>query len=150
MAEDEKLITESFSLAGVSIFTVFDADQVPLDDGTCARSGESKIFTVGTVTALGYSFDTFGNRDRYTTISDFTTPPFVEQSATANPDVGDPEHADEITDALAAIRDELKTLQSDRCRYANYTQNIKTIRSDTGMVFVAPIPLCIDPNLKGF
>lgn len=148
---NEKVITEAFSLSGITIFTAFEPTDVTNSDGTCSRGGRSKVFIVGTVTALGYSYETVAAggsvRTRYTEIPQFTTPPFVEQSATANPDSGGgDQHADFITEALALIRDELKTLQSTRCRYASYTQNIKTIRSDTGVVFVAPIPICIDPT----
>ncbi len=147
---EEKVITEAFSLAGITLFTSFQPTEVPNDDGTCSRAGRSHIFIVGTVTALGYSIPTggdLGDRARYTEVQQFTTPPFVEQSATKNPETGgSDQHADYITESLALIRDELKSLQSTRCRYANYTQNIKTIRSDTGLVFIAPIPLCIDPS----
>lgn len=151
MLPNEKVITEAFSLAGVTIFTSFVPTEVANDDGTCSRAGTSRIFIVGTVTALGYNIPEGGtilDRVRYTEVPQFTTPPFVEQSATANPEAGGSgdQHADFITESLALIRDELKSLQSSRCRYANYTQNIKTIRSDTGLVFVAPIPLCIDPT----
>jgi hypothetical protein len=147
---NEKVITEAFSLAGVTIFTSFVPTEVANSDGTCSRAGTSRIFIVGTVTAIGYAIPpggTIADRFRYTEISQFTTPPFVEQSATANPEGGggSTTHADFVTESLAVIREELKTLQSARCRYANYTQNIKTIRSDTGVVFVAPIPLCMDP-----
>lgn len=151
LAAEERVITEAFSLAGITIFTSFQPTEVPNDDGTCSRSGRSHVFIVGTVTALGYNIPTNGDladRTRYTEIQQFTTPPFVEQSATKNPegDGGSTQHADYLTESLQLIRDELKTLQSTRCRYANYTQNIKTIRSDTGLVFIAPIPICIDPT----
>ncbi len=151
MLPDEKVITESFSLAGVTIFTSFVPTEVANDDGTCSRAGTSRIFIVGTVTALGYNIPDGGtliDRVRYTEVAQFTTPPFVEQSATANPEGGGSgeQQADKLTDTLKWIRDELKSLQPTSCRYANYTQNIKTIRSDTGVVFVAPIPLCIDPT----
>ncbi len=151
LTANEKVITEGFSLAGVTIFSSFVPTEVANSDGTCSRAGTSRIFIVGTVTALGYNIPEGGaliDRVRYTEVPQFTTPPFVEQSATANPEGGGSgtQHADYITESLALIRDELKTLQSSRCRYANYTQNIKTIRSDTGLVFVAPIPLCIDPT----
>ena len=151
LAADEKVITEAFSLAGITIFTSLIPTEVTNDDGTCSRAGESHIFIVGTVTALGYSIPeggTLADRERSTSVPRFTTPPFVEQSATKNPEAGgaSDQHADYITESLGLIRDELKSLQSIRCRYANYTQNIKTIRSDTGLVFIAPIPLCIDPT----
>lgn len=151
---DEKVITPAFSLAGITIFTAFEPTEVANADGTCSRAGSSRVFLVGTVTALGYNYlsnpDPTGDviRNRYLTVPQFTTPPFVEQSATKNPEGSSPstQHADFITETLAAVRDELKSLQQTFCRYANYTQNIKTIRSDTGLVFVAPVPICIDPS----
>jgi len=151
---DEKVITPAFSLAGITIFTSFIPTEVANDDGTCSRAGSSRIFIVGTVTALGYNFTANPDptadalRTRYLDVPQFTTPPFVEQSATKNPEGGTPgtQHADLITDTLAMVRDELKTLQPTYYRYANYTQNIKTIRSDTGLVFIAPVPIGIDPT----
>ena len=146
---NEKVITEAFSFAGVTIFTSFRADEIANDGGTCSRLGASHIFIVDTVRASGYA-EGFA---RYMTVGDLTTPPFVEQGATKNPEgtPGTTNHADFITDELASIRDALKALQLPRCRYANYTLNIKTIRSDTGVEFVAPVPVCIDPtNWKEF
>jgi Tfp pilus tip-associated adhesin PilY1 len=140
---NERVITEAFSLSGITSFTSFEPTEAPNDDGTCTRAGRSHIFIVGTVTGNGYVAG-----DRFTEVPQFTTPLFVEQSATKNPEGGGSGsgHADVMTDALREIRDELKNLQPTRCKYANYTQNIKTIRSDTGVVFVAPIPICIDPT----
>jgi hypothetical protein len=37
------------------------------------------------------------------------------------------------------------------CKFAAYTMDLKTIRSDTGVVCIAPIPICIAPrNWKEF
>lgn len=150
LASDEKVITEAFSFGGITIFTSFQPTEVANDDGTCSRAGRSHIFIVGTVTALGYYVpnDDLADRARYLEVSQFSTPPFVEQSATKNPEGGgsDDTHGDYMTDSLKTISAELKKLQSTRCRYANYTLNVKTILSDTGVVFVAPVPVCIDPS----
>ncbi|MEO8275940.1 MAG: hypothetical protein ABI639_06940 [Thermoanaerobaculia bacterium] len=147
---DEKVITEAFSFAGITIFTAFQPTEISNDDGTCSRAGRSHIFLVGTVTALGYHIPTGGtlaDRKRYVEVSDFTTPPFVEQSATKNPEDGNGgPSADDVSPSLKLISEELKQLQSTRCRYANYTLNIKTIRSNTGVIFIAPVPVCIDPT----
>ena len=149
LADDEKVITEAFSFGGITIFTSFQPTEVANDDGTCSRAGRSHIFILGTVTALGYYIpdDDISDRARYQEVTQFSTPPFVEQSATKNPDGGgDDTNADVVTESLKTISEELKTLQSTRCRYANYTMNVKTILSDTGVVFIAPVPVCIDPT----
>jgi hypothetical protein len=45
----------------------------------------------------------------------------------------------------------LKGLFPDNCRFGNFTLNLKTVRSDTGVVFIAPIPVCIiEKNWKEF
>jgi hypothetical protein len=146
---DEKVITEAFSFGGITIFTSFQPTEVANDDGTCSRAGRSHVFILGTVTALGYYLPdgSLANRQRYLEVTQFSTPPFVEQSATKNPeDGGGGPNADDVTDELAAITEELKKLQSTRCRYANYTMNVKTILADTAVIFVAPVPVCIDPT----
>ena len=39
-ARNEKVITEAFSLAGITIFTSFQPTEVANDDGTCSRAGQ--------------------------------------------------------------------------------------------------------------
>jgi len=47
--------------------------------------------------------------------------------------------------------EELKTLFPNECRFANYRIDIKTIASDTGVVFIAPVPVCLmERNWKEF
>ena len=141
---NEKLITEPFSLAGVTFFTVFSPTETTTNQ-ICAYGGESKVFIVNTVNANGYAKAT-GSPDftRYFTAPKFTTQPYTEPGSTKNPS-GDvtPE---EWTDELVEINAELKKLYPYGARFANYTINIKTIRSDTGIVFVAPVPVAIEPH----
>lgn len=141
---NEKLITEAFSLSGVTFFTVYAPIHTE-EDNVCALGGESKIFTVNTVNASGYALAA-GATDytRYVTAPRFTTQPFIEQSATGNQGTGTGNNADTWTDELRQINAELKKLFPAACRFANYTLDIKTIRSDTGIVFVAPVPICIE------
>jgi len=154
LEESERLITEPFTLSGISFFTIYDPLLVENNDGTCGRSGESKIFTVNTATTEGYQIAVGAtDRTRYVTAPTFTTQPFVEYSATKNPGAGDASSstADEWTEELAAINAQLRLLMPSNCKFANYTQDIKTVRSDTGIVFIAPVPMCIEPhNWKEF
>jgi len=152
---DEKLITEAFTLSGVSFFTVFHPLQVELqgqNSGVCAFSGESKIFVVNTVTTKGYAVqEGTTDRTRYVIAPTFTTQPFVEQSLTQNAPTTSQNNADTWTDALAEVNADLKKLFPPGARFASYTLDIKTIRSDTGIVFVAPVPVAIEPhNWKEF
>ena len=144
LAADEKLITEPFSLSGITFFTIYDPVNTEAD-GACAFGGESKLFTVNTVNATGYAVAA-GTTDytRYVTAPKFTTQPFTEQSATGNQGGSGGNNADQWTDELRQINKELKGLFPSDCRFANYTLDIKTIRSDTGIVFIAPVPICIE------
>ena len=38
--------------------------------------------------------------------------------------------------------EEIKKLLPNDCRFANYTINIKAVRDDTGIQFLAAIPVC--------
>jgi len=152
LPNDEKLITEPFTLSGVTFFTIFSPTRSELDD-SCALGGESKIFVINTVTTKGYAValnDT--TRVRYTTAPTFTTQPYVEASATKNkPDSSSTANADSWTSNLAEINSDLRKLFPPGARFANYTLDIKTIRKDTGIVFVAPVPVAIEPhNWKEF
>ena len=132
-------------------FTVYDPVHTE-SDGVCARGGTSKIFTVNTANAAGYTVAA-GSTDyvRYITAPNFSTQPFTEQSATGNRGGGTGTNADQWTDELRLINKELKKLFPQDCRFANYTLDIKTIRSDTGIVFIAPVPICIEGhNWKEF
>ena len=152
LGTDERLITEAFSLSGITVFTAYSPIQTE-EAGHCALGGESKIFIVGTVNGIGYARATGSTtRTRYFTAPTFTTQPFVEQSATKNPDSGSGgTNADQLTEELQQVKKELERLFPASCRFANYTVNIKTIRSDTGLVFIAPVPVCIEPtNWKEF
>ncbi|MFN7942567.1 MAG: hypothetical protein U0X73_13315 [Thermoanaerobaculia bacterium] len=153
---DERVITEAFALSGITFFTSYEpqATVESGDDGpTCSKTGTSHIFIVGTYNAIGYSIPegaTLNDRVRYSSAPAFTTQPYTEQSATKNPSTQGT-NSDEITETLALIESELQSTLPSTCRFANYTLNLKTIRSDTGVVFIAPVPICIEPtNWKEF
>lgn len=152
----ERIITEGFALSGITVFTSFLPDETENPDGTCSRTGESHIFIVGTVSGAGYWFpnpDDVNSRARYFTSAYFTSAPFVERGATGNQTAsgGGGTNADQLTPSLAKVKEELKRLFPPNCRFGNYTQNVKSLRQDTQIVFIAPIPICIEPtNFKEF
>jgi hypothetical protein len=142
LQEDEKLITEPFTLSAVSFFTIF-APTLAERDNVCVFTGESKLFvvTAGYAIAAGTT-----DRTRYTIAPKFTTQPWREPSATKNAPAGMIDTSDAMTDELRMIYEDLKKLFPPGARFANYTINIKTSRSDTGIEFIAPLPVAIEPH----
>jgi hypothetical protein len=163
---DERVITKTFSLSGITVFTSYLPESVVIGGGpgggppqpgpgndpeaVCAKTGQSRIFVVYTDSANAVlTLDEV--KTRFWLVSEFVTDPFVEQSATKNPSDAGGHHSDELTDALREVMETLKGLFPDDCRFGNFTQNIKTIRSDTGVVFIAPVPICVvEKNWREF
>lgn len=154
----ERVITETFALSGVTVFSAFKPTTTTGASGSttiCGFSGTSRIFAVNTVN--GNALASFNSGLRYRTVHDFVTSPFTERGQTKN-DPNGPGGAgagttttDELTDALKQVMLELQKLFPSSCRFANYTINIKAVRSDTGLEFIAPVPVClIEKNWKEF
>ncbi len=156
LEEEERVVDKSFSLAGVVFFNSYIPEPVVPGEEACGRAGESRLFTVAATNANGLRPRSDGNTDRYRAVADFVTSPFVEVSQTTddlpadttkppNPD-GDPcTGMEQLTQSMQA------TLFPANCRFANYTVNVKTIRSDSGIECVAPVPVCIvERNWKEF
>lgn len=157
---DERVITKGFSLSGITVFTAYSPQTVVTGgqgqtNPLCSRTGTSRIFTVFTTSANAVIDLDGEGLTRFWEVPEFVTDPYTEQSATKNPPANGggtaPPHSDQLTDNLTRVMETLKGLFPDNCRFANYTTNIKTIRSDTGVVFIAPVPICIvERNWKEF
>ena len=150
---NEKVTTDPFAFTGIISFTAYNPLLVANADGTCGQTGYSRIFVVKTTNANPYIFPEPNNpnlRTRYQVVGDFTTQPFVEQSLTKNPLAGDDTRptSDELctTASMGVMREELKRLFPVSCRFTNATIDVKTIRSDTEMVCIAPVPQCVAPG----
>ncbi len=149
---EERMLTKTFALAGITVFSAYrpeivtDAD---LAETACAKSGESRVFVVKTTSGNGVITED-GSRTRYWTVDDFVTDPFTEPGVTKNPGSGNG-GGDPMPPDLVALRAELEELFPDDCQFANYTIDLKTLRSDTGVFFIAPIPVClVERNFKEF
>lgn len=151
----ERVISDSFAISGVLFFESFQPDIEFTGDGgpnsLCSKTGESRIFTVNATNGNPLTIDDFGDQSRYVVVGTFVTQTFTEQGATKNPPPGGGATADDLTDRLRDIQESLKDLFPPNCKFANYRLDIKTIGADTGVVFVAPVPICIvDKNWKEF
>ena len=147
----ERVITKAFALSGVLTFTAYQPETTTGSSGhgageevTCARTGESRVFVVMTTNADALlTLDDMATR--FWNVPQFVTNPFFELAQTQNRPGDDPggTHSDQMTDDLRAVQERLKGLFPRNCRFGSFTINIKTIRSDTGVFFIAPVPVCI-------
>jgi hypothetical protein len=158
----ERLITKPFALSGVLFFTSYQPDDQPppagpgggrggggnQDEALCARTGESRVFVVFATNANALT-TLDGVRSRFLQVPDFVTDPFETLSTTGNePGGGEggegepPDRADDLCRSQGEITQQLMQLFPDSCRFAHYTLDIQTIRSDRGLVCIAPVPVC--------
>lgn len=146
----ERVITKSFALAGIVTFSSYVPKTIDdPDTKVCSKGGDSHIFTVLVTNANPVQKDpTSGLYERYRLVPVFTTSPYTEQSETANKlTTAPPPLSPEEQDVMKALKD----LQPSNCRFANYRIDIKTIRSDTGIELIAPVPICmVQKNWREF
>jgi Tfp pilus tip-associated adhesin PilY1 len=143
---DERVITDPFALSGVSFFSTFKPD-VQVSGGKdplCSKTGTSRIFIVSTVNGNPFM------ATRYIQVSTFVTNPYTEQGQTRNDDLSTHDADDFGVDPnsdeakrLTQVMNSLKSRFSSKCKFSNYRIDIKTISADTGIVFIAPVPICI-------
>jgi len=151
----ERVITDSFALAGINTFTTFTPDISQSSTG-CAKQGGSDIFVTFTTNANTVLTDASGNPTRFLSVGNFVTPTYAEQSQTKNPAPGGTppppgSNADQLTTQLSSVMNTLKQLFPKNCKFGNYRIDIKAISGDTGMIFIAPVPICIvEKNWKEF
>ena len=161
LGPQERLITEPFALSGVLFFTTYVPDsgsgssggnggggRRDDDDELCARTGGSRLFVVFATNANALA-ETDGVLQRYRDVPEFVTDPFTTLSSTDNApddDSGGPDdpadRADDLCRDLDELGRQLRALFPDSCRFGTYTLDIQTIRSDRGLVCIAPVPVC--------
>ncbi|MEM1245432.1 MAG: PilC/PilY family type IV pilus protein [Acidobacteriota bacterium] len=137
----EKVVTRAFALSGVTAFSTFIPDTAA-SAGICQRSGFGQVYTFFTPSGNGLQEDSLtGQTTRYReTDQPVFSNPFTEVSSgnsTAGSTAGD------LTSDLERIRDELKSFLPDNCRFTSQTVNINAVRADTGIEFIAPVPICV-------
>lgn len=153
---DEKLITNPFALSGILVFTVFDPDVQIIpgqgqEEPTCRRTGTSRIFVLNATNGNGLLYDSNLLPTRFTNIQDFVTEPYTEQGQAPTAPTDEGSHFDEIPPNLQKVMQELQKLFPANCKFGNYRVDVKTLSSDTGLVYIAPVPICIiEKNWKEF
>lgn len=150
LQNNERVITQSFGLAGVIIFSGFQPQDIGVDpDSVCARGGTSQIYVVfatngNSVMKVG------GTATRFRVVPKFVTNPYVEQGATKNaPGSGNTPNSEQLDVTQQDIMKELKKFFPKRTKFANYWISVSGIRSDTGYERYATIPVgIIESNWK--
>jgi Tfp pilus tip-associated adhesin PilY1 len=152
--KEERVVNKSFALGGVTIFSSFQPQSALTKSGSntlCANTGNTRIFAIQTNNGNAI----FENNYRYEVSTGVLGGPIVaEQGQTKNrpPKPGDaplPPNLDTLTTHLKNVQAQLQKLFPPSCRFANFTINIKASRSDTGVDFIAPVPICmIEKNWK--
>jgi Tfp pilus tip-associated adhesin PilY1 len=157
---NERVITQTFGLSGVLIFSSFQPQEIGTDpSATCARGGSSHIFVVysnngNSVMQIG------GTSTRFRVVPEFVTNPYVEQGATKNspPASGSGSgsgsttaNSEQLDATQQQILQQLKKFFPKGTKFANYWISVSGIRSDTGYERYATIPVgIIERNWKEF
>lgn len=147
LQSEERVIASPFALSGLLVFLTFQPDEVIGSGGrTCANAGVGRSFTVFSVNGSTI----IQGRKAYSIIPDLPTSPYTEVGTTKNPTPSGESEIEEIPAELEPVMAALKKLFPRECRFGNYTINVKTRRSDTGIEWIAPVPICIvQKNWKG-
>jgi type IV pilus assembly protein PilY1 len=156
-ALDERVVTPSDAIAGIIVFSTFipEIDDTTADPDNsslklCEKSGDSRNYVVFATNGNGAYTDDLGNPSRFETVANsFVTEPYVEQGQTRN---YSSEAEDPLDPRLRSVMESIKELLPKDCRFNDsYRFDIKTVRSDTGVVKIAPLPVCIrETNWKQF
>jgi hypothetical protein len=160
LAAGERVVNKAFALAGVVVFSAFQPQTTfttAQGKQICSYTGNSRIFAVNAQQSNGLLFNSSNQGVRYNFSASNTLggkviaspPPRVPITG---PNAGIlPPNTDTITVNLAKIENQIKALLPANCRFTDYTINIKASRSDTGVDFIAPVPVCIiQQNWKEF
>ncbi len=158
---DERVITSTFGLSGIIIFSGFQPQEIGTDPAAvCARGGSSHIYVVYTNNGNGV-VQTGSTSTRYRVVSTFVTSPYVEQGATKNPPTsgsggtggtggtGGSGGSGTLDLTQQQIIDQVKQLMPSRCKFGNQWISINGSGSDTIQQRYGSVPICvIEQNFK--
>jgi Tfp pilus tip-associated adhesin PilY1 len=146
---DERVITQTFGLSGVIIFSSFSPQDVVDATGVCARGGNSQIYVVYANNANSV-MQVGGTATKFRVVPKFVTNPYVEQGSTKNaPGSSTPPNSEQLDATQQQILSELKKFFPKGTKFANYWISVSGIRSDTGYERYATIPVgIIERNWK--
>jgi Tfp pilus tip-associated adhesin PilY1 len=156
---NERVITQTFGLSGVIIFSGFQPQDIGTDPAAvCARGGSSHIYVVyanngNSIMSVG------GTPTRFRVVSTFVTSPYVEQGSTKNPPPtsgggsggggGTGTNSEQLDATQEEIVAEVKKLMPKRCKFGNQWISISGNGSDTTQQRYGTVPICVvEQNFK--
>lgn len=154
-AANERMVTPPLTLSGLVFFSTYlpylESTPDPAEPKltVCEKRGDSRSYSLFVFSGNGATLDANGDWARYRKVDDvFVSEPFVEQFQTGNP-AGAATTSPVPGDLdFERLMEELKTeLFSPRCRFnPSYRFDIRTVRSDTGVEYIASVPICMLPS----
>jgi hypothetical protein len=148
---NERVITQSFGLTGILIFSGFQPQDVGSDpQNVCARGGVSHLYVVSTTNANSL-LNVGGSSTRFLVVPKFVTNPYVEQGSTkgsgssggsGSGGSGSGSNSEQPDPTLDAVTQQLKSLLAPQCKFGNVHLSVSTITSETGHVSIARVPVC--------
>ncbi len=141
----EKVVTKTFALSGITAFSSFVPSSTAGSAGVCQRTGFGRVYTLFTTSGEGLQQNSVTSaieRFRQTAEPVFSNP-FTETSAT---NTSGQSSATDLTQDLIRIRDQLRALAPSNCRWTDKTENILAVKADSGVEFIAPVPICVITN----
>jgi hypothetical protein len=142
---EERVITQAFGLSGVLIFSTYNPDPPGAFGSSatnCNYTGSSNNYVVFANNANPVGIVN-GTPTRFTVVqNNFVTNPFIEQGATKNAPSTN-KNSEQLDSVQQGILDTLKKFYPKHTKFANYWISVSGVRSDTGYVRYATIPIGI-------
>ena len=142
LESNERVITSAFALGGLIIFTSYEPDVVTATPGpsgpVCGRTGTSRAYTV----LAGNANPLLATSDRFQEVPVVASPPTVDRGQTKNP-ANPAASLENLTSEQLEIMQKLKGIFPKACKFGNYYWNVYSMGSDTRVVGIAAIPICI-------
>ncbi len=149
LGNDERIISAAFTLSGITVFTGYTPSNGVINN-LCSRGGTSRIFTVLTTNGDAL-INIDGDPARFVARDSFVTNPFVEHAQTQNTTGNANDPGTELSADQKEMFEKLKQLFPANCKFNNFRLDIKTIRADTKVMLIAPMPVCqIEKDWKEF
>jgi Tfp pilus tip-associated adhesin PilY1 len=137
-ANGERLISKVFAISGLMVFSTFEPASAAIG-GICSSNGISNLYTLQTSTGNPL----VSGKDRYRTVEGFVSDPFASPSVDSSGSDDGGETDNTPPEDLKAVTDLLKSQMPENCKFTNKRIDVKAIRSDTGVEWLAPIPVCV-------
>jgi len=154
-AANERMVTPPLTLSGLIFFSTYQPYLESSPDPTepklvvCEKRGDSRSYSLFAFNGNGATLNSDGDWSRYRKVDDvFVSEPFVEQFQTGNTNSSGATTPLPSDLDFARLMEELKAeLFSPRCRFnPAYRFDIRTVRSDTGVEYIASVPICMMPT----